>query len=145
MGEIETILAETITPTLTKLKEEKSQYLEYQKVQRELEHLTKLHTAHIFYKAEETSKKAKNDHVELNNKMMATKEEIKTLQRNIVEFEELIVEIQHKRDNEMGGKLKELDEDLKKKQTDEVKCTSQYKALKDSIKDENKKKNQVEK
>ena len=46
---------------------------------------------------------------------------------------------------EMGGKLKELEEDLKKKQTDEVKCTSQYKALKDSIKDENKKKNQVEK
>ena len=46
------ILTEEITPTLSKLKEERSQYLEYQKVQRELEHLTKLYVAHRFLQAE---------------------------------------------------------------------------------------------
>lgn len=46
------ILTEEITPTLSKLKEERSQYLEYQKVQRELEHLTKLYVAYRFVQAE---------------------------------------------------------------------------------------------
>lgn len=46
------ILTEEITPTLGKLKEERSQYLEYQKVQRELEHLTKLYVAYRFVQAE---------------------------------------------------------------------------------------------
>ena len=43
LKEINDILAEEINPTLTKLKEERSAYLEYQKIQRELEHLTKFY------------------------------------------------------------------------------------------------------
>ena len=48
LQEIDRILKEDITPTLTKLKEERSSYLEYQKVIRELEHLSKLHIAYKF-------------------------------------------------------------------------------------------------
>ena len=46
------ILKEEITPTLSKLKEERSSYLEYQKVIRELEHLNKLYVAWQFVCAE---------------------------------------------------------------------------------------------
>ena len=46
------ILKEEITPTLTRLKEERSSYLEYQKVIRELEHLNKLVIAAKFIHAE---------------------------------------------------------------------------------------------
>ena len=46
------ILKEEITPTLAKLKEERSSYLEYQKVIRELEHLNKLYIAWQFMCAE---------------------------------------------------------------------------------------------
>lgn len=46
------ILKEDITPTLTKLKEERSSYLEYQKIIRELEHLNKLYIAYQFVFAE---------------------------------------------------------------------------------------------
>ena len=45
LEEINSILAEEINPTLTKLKEERSAYLEFQKIQRELEHLTKFYLA----------------------------------------------------------------------------------------------------
>lgn len=46
------ILREEITPTLTKLKEERSSYLEYQKILREIDHLNKLHVAYQFVCAE---------------------------------------------------------------------------------------------
>lgn len=49
---VQQILAEEINPTLSKLKEERSMYLEYQKVQRELEHLSKLHIAYKFVTAQ---------------------------------------------------------------------------------------------
>ena len=46
------ILKEEITPTLAKLKDERSSYLEYQKIIRELEHLNKLYIAYQFVCAE---------------------------------------------------------------------------------------------
>jgi len=46
------ILKEEITPTLNKLKEERSSFLEYQKIVRELEHLNKLYVAYKFVCAE---------------------------------------------------------------------------------------------
>merc|ERR1712025_828329 len=61
LKEINDILAEEINPTLTKLKEERSAYLEFQKIQRELEHLTKLYLAWKFVCAEEASVKTKED------------------------------------------------------------------------------------
>lgn len=45
-------MEEEITPTLSKLKEERTTYLEFQKVQRELEHLTKLYIAYKFVSAQ---------------------------------------------------------------------------------------------
>lgn len=45
-------LKEEITPTISKLKDERSSYLEYQKITRELEHLNKLCLAHQYYCAE---------------------------------------------------------------------------------------------
>ena len=46
------ILNDEITPTLRKLKEERSSYLEYQKVMREVEHLSRLSIAFHFVEAE---------------------------------------------------------------------------------------------
>ena len=46
------VLKEDITPTLTKLRDERSSYLEYQKIIRELEHLNKLYIAYKFLSAE---------------------------------------------------------------------------------------------
>lgn len=43
--EINDILAEEVTPTLNRLREERSQYLQYQKTERELEHLNRQHVA----------------------------------------------------------------------------------------------------
>ena len=68
---------EEITPTLTKLKEERSTYLEYQKIQRELEHLTKLYIAYKFVTAEEASQKTKDGLEVINQEMVSLKTNIK--------------------------------------------------------------------
>ena len=46
------VVKEDIAPTLDKLREERSSYLEYQKIVREVEHLSKLCVAHQFVCAE---------------------------------------------------------------------------------------------
>ena len=96
------ILNEEITPTLTKLKEERSTYLEYQKVQREHEHLTKLYIAFKyvlqtfvcsfswlqqgrnrhsssarFIQAEEKATKSKEDLEQVNQELENITEEVK--------------------------------------------------------------------
>lgn len=49
---LEQILREEITPTLKRLKEERSSYLEYQKVTREVEQLSRISIAFQFVQAE---------------------------------------------------------------------------------------------
>ena len=76
LREINDILNEEITPTLTKLKEERHTYLEFQKVQRELEHLTKLYTAWKFVEAEELSKNANENLDGIQNQVTGVTDQV---------------------------------------------------------------------
>ena len=52
---------EEITPTLQKLRDERASYLEYQKVQREMERLTRLLIAYQFTQADRTANNASGE------------------------------------------------------------------------------------
>ena len=52
---------EEITPTLKKLNEERRNYLEFQKTERELEHNKKIWLAYTFTSAESASEKLEED------------------------------------------------------------------------------------
>ncbi|KAH9364372.1 hypothetical protein HPB48_000335 [Haemaphysalis longicornis] len=52
LAELDAVLNEEITPTLNKLKEERQAYLDYTKVSRELDHLTKLYVAWEYVQTE---------------------------------------------------------------------------------------------
>ncbi len=68
---------EEITPTVQKLKSERTTYLEFQKVQRELDHLTKVYLAYQFICAEETAKLSATNLEEVNEKVVAIRNTIK--------------------------------------------------------------------
>ena len=68
---------EEITPTVQKLKSERTTYLEFQKVQRELDHLTKVYLAYQFICAEETAKQSANNLEDVNKKVVAIRDTIK--------------------------------------------------------------------
>ena len=89
--EINTLVNEEITPTIKKLKEERSSYLEYQKTLREIEHLTRLCVAYEFWKAEETKRKSgeelakvQDSVAELQERNKEIETEIKTIDRDII-------------------------------------------------------------
>ncbi|XP_076058324.1 structural maintenance of chromosomes 2 [Oratosquilla oratoria] len=145
LKEINDILNEEITPTLSKLKEERTMYLEFQKVQRELEHLTKLYIAYRFVTAQETSEKALEEHGNVQAEIDKHHQTIAGGQREVKELENQIIQLQQIRDNETGGKLQELEKELKNKEKSEVKIVAALKNLKETLKAEEKKRKQLEK
>ena len=145
LKEINDILAEEINPTLTKLKEERSAYLEFQKIQRELEHLTKFYLAYKFVCAEEASTKTKDELDSLKKKLEEIQVLIKQGEEEIAETDVAIQELERARDNEIGGQVAEKETLLREKEKLEAKATSQLKTLKDNVKQEDKKRKQIEK
>ncbi|ROT64973.1 putative structural maintenance of chromosomes protein 2 isoform X2 [Penaeus vannamei] len=114
LKEINDILEEEITPTLSKLKEERTMYLEFQKVQRELEHLSKLYIAYKFVTALETSEKAREEHEGVKQQMQDIQQRISDGAREVKELDNQIIQLQQLRDNNLIENIKA--EEKKKKQ-----------------------------
>lgn len=55
LNEIERVLREDITPMIEKLKQERSAYIEFQKIEREYNHLFKISVAYNYFVAEVSS------------------------------------------------------------------------------------------
>uniref|UniRef100_A0A6Q2YST3 Structural maintenance of chromosomes protein 2 n=1 Tax=Esox lucius TaxID=8010 RepID=A0A6Q2YST3_ESOLU len=132
LKEIQTILNEEITPTMEKLKEERSSYLEYQKLMREIEHLSRLYVAWLFVCAEET----KDSITQLQASMSEN-------ERKVQELSAEIHELQKKRDQEVSGVLKGLEEALSEVQRVDAKAQSALDLKKQNLKDETKKRKEL--
>ena len=145
LKEINDILAEEINPTLTKLKEERSAYLEFQKIQRELEHLTKFYLAYKFVCAEEASSKTEEELENLRSKLEEIQVSIKEGEEEVGRIEAEIKELERQRDNELGDQVSDKEAVLQEKEKKEAKVSSALKTLKDNVKQEGKKKAQIEK
>ncbi|XP_013399508.1 structural maintenance of chromosomes protein 2 [Lingula anatina] len=145
LKEIDTILAEEITPTLTKLKEERSSYLEYQKVIRELEHLNKLYIAYKFVCAEETKQSSVEQLAEMQEAMQKFTDRLKEIEETVEGLNKEIAELEKKRDEESGGKMEELETELSERQKVEAKAQSALDHKKEALKAEQKKKKETSK
>uniref|UniRef100_A0A8D3CCD5 Structural maintenance of chromosomes protein n=1 Tax=Scophthalmus maximus TaxID=52904 RepID=A0A8D3CCD5_SCOMX len=143
LKEIQTILDEEITPTMQKLQEERSSYLEYQKLMREIQHLSRLYVAWLFVCAEETKlKSAENLKVMQDNiaKMQASMAENES---KVQELSAQIQELQKKKDQEVNGVLKSLEENLADVQRVDAKAQSALDLKKQNLKDEVKKRTEL--
>ncbi|KAK3523280.1 hypothetical protein QTP86_028511 [Hemibagrus guttatus] len=143
LKEIQTILDEEITPAMEKLKEERASYLEYQKLMREIEHLSRLYVAWQFVCAEETKLKSAED-LQL---MQSSISELQTsMQKNAERIRELSEEIkmlEKSRDKEVAGVLKALEETLAEAQRVDTKAQSALDLKKQNLKDETKKRKEL--
>ncbi|XP_044273439.1 structural maintenance of chromosomes protein 2-like, partial [Varanus komodoensis] len=143
LKEICTILEEEITPTLQKLREERSSYLEYQKVMREIEHLSRLYVAYQFGLAEKTKahsadvlKEMEGNISKLQEEMIANEEKVKELGKEIAEMEK-------KRDQELGGVLHSLEEALAEVQRTDTKVQSTLDIKMQNLQSEEKKQKEL--
>merc|ERR1719403_161627 len=131
LKEINDILNEEINPTLKKLREERSAYLEFQKIQRELEHLTKLYLAWKYVCAEEASVKSKEELEKVKQAIKDIATAIKDGEEETKRLDQEIKEIERARDNELADTVKEKEDVLKEKEKEESKAASALKTLKD--------------
>ncbi|XP_010886490.2 structural maintenance of chromosomes protein 2 isoform X1 [Esox lucius] len=143
LKEIQTILNEEITPTMEKLKEERSSYLEYQKLMREIEHLSRLYVAWLFVCAEETKVKSAEDLKVLQDSITQLQASMSENERKVQELSAEIHELQKKRDQEVSGVLKGLEEALSEVQRVDAKAQSALDLKKQNLKDETKKRKEL--
>ncbi len=145
LKEINSILEEEINPTLAKLKEEKSAYTEYQRIQRELEHLRKINIAWQFVCAEEAAVKLADEHEQVEIKLTEVKTSISSGEEKVTSLDAEINELIQSRDDSTKGELDKADSDLKDKEKLKAKATSHMKTLQESIKQEERKRKGIEK
>ncbi|XP_007904709.2 structural maintenance of chromosomes protein 2 [Callorhinchus milii] len=143
LKEICTILEEEITPTVQKLKEERSSYLEYQKVMREIEHLSRLYVAYQFVCAEETKLRSAEDLKEMQESIIQLQQIITDGEKKVKEISKEVSELEKIRDKEVGGVLQSLEEAVNEAHRKDVKVQSSLDHKKDSLKAEEKKRNVI--
>ncbi|CAL8332184.1 unnamed protein product [Lota lota] len=143
LKEIQTILEEEITPTMEKLKEERSSYLEYQKLMREIQHLTRLYVAWLFVCAEETKVKSAEGLQVMQDKISQMQGTMAENGRKVQELSTQIHELQKTRDKEVGNVLKELEDAVSEVQRVDAKAQSALDLKKQNLKDETKKRSEL--
>uniref|UniRef100_A0A674CN44 Structural maintenance of chromosomes protein 2 n=1 Tax=Salmo trutta TaxID=8032 RepID=A0A674CN44_SALTR len=143
LKEIQTILNEEITPTMQKLKEERSSYLEYQKLMREMEHLSRLYVAWLFVCAEETKVKSAEDLKVMQDSITQLQANMAENENKVQELSAQIQELQKKRDQEVGGVLKGLEETLSEVQRVDAKAQSAVDMKKQNLTEETKKRKEL--
>ncbi|XP_008937582.1 PREDICTED: structural maintenance of chromosomes protein 2-like, partial [Merops nubicus] len=136
LKDIQKVLDEDITPTLEKLREDRSFYLEYQKIMRTVEHAERLCIAYEFVLAEKT--KASSDEV-----LKEMQDSVEELQESMAKNEKLVrlldkemAELEKKRSKEVGGRLHSLEAALLEIQRDNTRAQSTLALKKQNLKDE---------
>ncbi|GAB1610309.1 structural maintenance of chromosomes protein 2-like [Argonauta hians] len=140
LAEIETVLREDINPTLSKLREERSSYLEFQKITRELEHLTKLYIAYQFMCAEEHKKKSADEVVQIAETIGKLADKSKEIGEEIKVMNKQIEELEAQKEKESGEALTTVQKDLSDANVVYAKLRSALESKKESLKAEEKKK-----
>ncbi|KAK6626686.1 hypothetical protein RUM44_009162 [Polyplax serrata] len=145
LAQIDEIVNDNISPKLTKLKEERGQYLEFKKIERELEHLQKIYIAWKYVISKQTAEKADVDAEKIKDSIISKKQYIENGQKEIMEIEKHMEELQHLKDVESGGKLADTETQLREQEKNLTKSQGAKNQCSENMQDEKKKIKQLEK
>ncbi|NXQ29070.1 SMC2 protein, partial [Alaudala cheleensis] len=133
---IQTVLNEEIGPTLQKLKEERASYLEYQKLAREIEHLSHFCIAYQFFMAEETKVSSTEVLKEMQSNVEKFQESRAEIEQKVKQLNEDIAEMEKEKDKEVGSKLRALEAALAENQRVNTKARSALDLKKQNLRGE---------
>lgn len=145
LAQIDEMVNEDISPKLAKLKVERGQYLEYKKIERELEHLQKIYIAWKYMSNKQTAEKAEENSEKIITLIQTKRQAIENGQKELAEIDLQVAELQKLKDAESGGKLSEAETQLREKEKQLTKCVGAQKQNTEEIQDEKKKIKQLEK
>ena len=136
--EIQKILDEDITPTLEKLRKERAAYMAWSTGNVEKERLERFCTAWEFSQAEEMTKASAGQMREMEEEMHAMENRIAELESEKKQKLAEIKMLQQAKDAEMGGEVKELEDEATMLSKNLVKATSAWQHSKENLAAENK-------
>lgn len=136
--EIDSILAEEITPKLNKLREEKRTFLEFQKSEKELEQHGRVLSAWEYQSVTVGVEKAAGEIEQAKENVKNAKRDVDQFTQEVETAENDIVKVQKQRDAEMkkGGTLSKLEEEKGQLEKDRVKLGTQVEIKQGTIRDE---------
>ncbi|XP_068966367.1 structural maintenance of chromosomes protein 2 [Bombus flavifrons] len=134
LKEINDILKEEIGPKLAKLKEEKTQYVEFQRIERELDHCKRIYLAWRYVTALRECQNAEENVQNVKNKIEDKKKSISAGDEELKNIEKELDEMVKKRDAEAGGQLESLENELKEAEKKQFKLTAEVNSNKEDIK-----------
>ncbi|KAM4753352.1 structural maintenance of chromosomes protein 2 [Cyanocitta cristata] len=140
---IQTVLNEEISPTLQKLKEERASYLEYQKILREIEHVSRFCVAYQFAVAEETKVSSAGMLKEMQSDVQKFQESMAEIEQKVKQLNEDIAEMEKEKDKEVGGRLRALEAALSENQRVNTKAQSALVLKKQNLRSEEVKYNEL--
>lgn len=144
LKEIKGVYTEEIMPKLNKLKEERAQFLEFQRMERELQYMLGVYKGWQYHVSIRSTKKAEEALEVAKNKIEAIDQEIEANKNNAQELEEHIKNLMQTNQSEASDRLKALETELKEKLAIEAKAKASAKGLSTDIANEEKKKKALE-
>lgn len=141
---IDTLILETILPKLEQLRREHAVLLDYQNLVGELEKISKQYVAWQFTQYQQKADHASEMTDNCNARIEKFTNSISELELKQEEIGQRIAAIERHNDELSGGKIAELDEELKQEEKVETIELSKLDKLADSLQEESKKKKDLE-
>ncbi|KAF4519984.1 hypothetical protein B566_EDAN005484 [Ephemera danica] len=145
MQEIDRQLQEDLEPKIAKLRDERQQYQELLKLNREMEQLSRINLAHKFFLAEKKNASIEKELQDVNEQIAKSKEAIASGKKETAELEEAIRIAQERWEEEGGGHLKEAEKELSEAERHHAQLVAKDKSGVDAIKAEQRRRQQVAK
>ncbi|XP_012525199.1 structural maintenance of chromosomes protein 2 [Monomorium pharaonis] len=134
LKEINNILKEEIGPKLNKLKEERTRYVEFQGIERELEHSKRIHIAWKYVTALSNSQKTEEDVKTVQNKIDSKFEDIAAGQEEIKNIEAKYDKLLKKKEAEKSNMLEALEQELQEYEKKQFKLSAEVNSNKENVK-----------
>ncbi|XP_048507861.1 structural maintenance of chromosomes protein 2 [Athalia rosae] len=119
LKEIATIIKEVLEPRLRKLKDQRSQYLDFQRIERELEQRQRIYIAWKYVTILEKITNTKAEIEKIKDAMAKKTQCITNGEQEIGDIEKSIVQMQKDREAEETGELEQVEAELKKAEKEE--------------------------
>lgn len=126
-------------PRIEKLREEQAVYAEFQKVTRDIDHLTHIHISHTYLQMKQSLEGCEASITELNNTIEASKKKIEDNIKEGENIDQQCKEMQEAIDNHTGGELADLEKELAVKTKAETQANAEKKSAVTSIESEKRK------
>ncbi|XP_076267905.1 structural maintenance of chromosomes 2 [Rhynchophorus ferrugineus] len=143
--EFQSVIREELQPKLDKLKAEREHFLEFQRTERELEHLMGLYRVWQYFEAKRSLQKAEKALQDGQCKIKLKGEKIEQNKEVIQSLEGEIESITSNNQDEASQELQEAELKLKSAEKEEAVINSSAKSVKENMSEEEKKKIQLEK